>query len=349
MNPTSLIWQLPSLWWETCMGNYIFPALIILREIDIPPPPSPCVYFFSQFFDVLEIFRIGGYVPNTNYLFLGDFVDRCVLFFSNSAVVLINALPLQVPLCLMPATPPCKSVCPCWPLIRSFRGHYSVETISLLVALKLRYPRNIHLLRGNHESRAISLTYGFYAECRKKYGNTNVWYDQIVPSLFSKISSLLFPQFSNHFAMINTSLLSTQRALLSVLPSLIGRKTNCWLCSVAPHALMATTNSLSLSLSFSPITIHLCSLSLSHCSALPLALEPHGHSVSRLIWLAPILSLISLSLSLTHTHTTQHTHNTTQHNTHQGIWHAVPLSINQSLSVLYLFHTHHTQHRSKLL
>lgn len=26
---------------------------------------------FSQFYDLIEIFRIGGYAPNTNYLFLG--------------------------------------------------------------------------------------------------------------------------------------------------------------------------------------------------------------------------------------------------------------------------------------
>lgn len=25
----------------------------------------------SQFYDLIEIFRIGGYCPNTNYLFLG--------------------------------------------------------------------------------------------------------------------------------------------------------------------------------------------------------------------------------------------------------------------------------------
>ena len=29
----------------------------------------------SQFYDLIEIFRIGGYAPNTNYLFLG----RCMV------------------------------------------------------------------------------------------------------------------------------------------------------------------------------------------------------------------------------------------------------------------------------
>jgi hypothetical protein len=36
------------------------------------------------------------------------------------------------------------------------RGLFSVETISLLTCLKLRHPSRIHLIRGNHESRAVT-------------------------------------------------------------------------------------------------------------------------------------------------------------------------------------------------
>ena len=55
------------------------------------------------------------------------------------------------------------------------RGYNSVETLEYLLCLKLKYQDKITLLRGNHESRQICFTYGFYEEITKKYGNANPW------------------------------------------------------------------------------------------------------------------------------------------------------------------------------
>ena len=97
---------------------------------EVQAPVSVVGDIHGQFFDLLELFQIGGECPQTNYLFLGDYVDR---------------------------------------------GPFSVEVISLLCCLKLRYPSRITLLRGNHESRQTTQVYGFYSDCMKKYGSAAVW------------------------------------------------------------------------------------------------------------------------------------------------------------------------------
>ena len=64
-----------------------------VREVQCPV--TVCGDIHGQMYDLLELFRIGGQPPDTNYLFMGDYVDR---------------------------------------------GYYSVEVISLLVALKVIRP-----------------------------------------------------------------------------------------------------------------------------------------------------------------------------------------------------------------
>ena len=63
------------------------------------------------------------------------------------------------------------------------RGINSVEVITLLMLLKINYPNQISMLRGNHESRNMAELYNFKTECCEKY-NQDI-YDRIMHSFDS--------------------------------------------------------------------------------------------------------------------------------------------------------------------
>jgi len=97
--------------------------------LDLEAPLKVVGDIHGQYYDLLRLFEYGGFPPESNYLFLGDYVDR---------------------------------------------GPNGLETICLLLAYKIKYPENFFMLRGNHESSSINRLYGFYEECKDRYG-IKIW------------------------------------------------------------------------------------------------------------------------------------------------------------------------------
>ena len=96
---------------------------LLMEESNVQPVLSPVTVvgdLHGQFFDLLNLLKVGGWPPQTSYIFLGDFVDR---------------------------------------------GHNSVETLSLLLCLKLKYPGQVTLLRGNHEVSLVQRVFCRRAVC----------------------------------------------------------------------------------------------------------------------------------------------------------------------------------------
>ncbi|OHT07937.1 Ser/Thr protein phosphatase [Tritrichomonas foetus] len=96
--------------------------------------------------DLIRIFQRCGLPPETNYLFLGDLIDR---------------------------------------------GEFSIETVNLLFLLKILYPSNIHLIRGNHEFESVSKTNNFEKQIERHYPKSQLFQSYMNAFSFMPLAAVI--------------------------------------------------------------------------------------------------------------------------------------------------------------
>ena len=70
------------------------------------------------------------------------------------------------------------------------RGLYSLETVLLLFALKIKYPNFIYLIRGHHEDKNINEFYGLGKECKERL-NDDINKENSIFNLINKVFDYL--------------------------------------------------------------------------------------------------------------------------------------------------------------
>lgn len=131
-------------------------AMLASARVQLHPPTGD---IHGQYSDLLRLFEYGGFPPEANYLFLGDYVDRGKQ--SLETICLLLAYKVRQ------AIPSCRILGAGHPLAGRHRNPTKCCT-------QIKYPENFFLLRGNHECASINRIYGFYDECKRRY-NIRLW------------------------------------------------------------------------------------------------------------------------------------------------------------------------------
>ncbi|EDN04706.1 serine/threonine-protein phosphatase 6 [Histoplasma mississippiense (nom. inval.)] len=133
-----------------------------MEESNIQPVSAPvtiCGDIHGQFYDLLELFRVAGGMPNDSNIES-----------PTAPPTIITSDNIE---------PPSSITDP--KLRKKIRQNVDgpntggADENEPSSPPDDKFPDKITLVRGNHESRQITQVYGFYEECFQKYGNASVW------------------------------------------------------------------------------------------------------------------------------------------------------------------------------